>query len=346
MKRSINILIAALTVQAAVYAFLTYRDMSGASSVKPEALLAVNFDKLDKVTVESGEKKSLELVKKDGKWMIPSLFNFPVADEKVQQVLKFLVEAKRNFALGNTKAAAKQYETTDEKFERKFSFYVADKLQTTLYLGNSPTYRKVYARVDNDDKTYSIEFNTIDAPSEAKDWADRSIYKVDRSKVAEVKFQDFTLKKEGTAFALVGLKPEEVTNATEADNFLGKLQNPLFEDVLASGTYNGATNKLLEYTVTNDDKTERHYSFFEMKTAASAAPSKAGDKTPTTPAQSEFAALKVSDLPYFFKVRRARVDELLKFNHASFAKKKEAEKAAPGVGKEAGQLNTPAGSPG
>jgi hypothetical protein len=285
------------------------------------------------------EKTSLEVHKKEGKWVLPSMSNFPVATEKVEQVLKHLVEAKRSWPMGNTKMAAKQFEVTDEKFERKFSFYTGDKLAGTLYLGNSPSYRKVYARIDQDDKTYSVEFNTVDAPTTAKDWAEHNLYKLDRSKVAHIKFHDFTLDREGAAFVLSGLNSEEVTNATEADNFFAKVQNPYFEDVMMS--YDGAI-KLLEYSVTNDDKTERQYTYFAMKEDASLAPLAATTKEAGQTPQDEFAVLKVSDFPYYFKIRKARVDELAKFTRATFVKKKDAVQNHPGISKEAGQINTPA----
>ena len=60
--------------------------------------------------------------------------------------------------------------------------------------------------------------------------------------------------------------------------------------------------------------------------------------------KNEFVALKVSGLDYEFKVRKVRVDELVKFNRLTFVKKKE-DKGA-GISKEAGQLNVPTKGPG
>lgn len=348
MKRWINILVGLFAVQVAIFALLSYRDLSTGNAVsKAEALLSVNFDKVEKFVIENADKKTLEIVKKEGKFVIPSYFNFPVPAEKIQQVFKHLAEAKRSYPLGNTKVAAKQFEVTDDRFERKIQYYVGDKVANTLYLGGSPGYRKVYARVDEEEKTYSVEFNTLDCPTEAKDWTDHDIYKFDRSKVASIKLNDFTFTREGSEFKVSNLKADEVTNATEADNFINRIQNPAFEEVLAVGAYEQGA-KLLEYTVSNDDKSERHFVYSEFKAEAKASHAKKPGEKEEPKTEAEFAVLKVSDLPYFFKVRKARVDELMKFQHSTFVKKKDTAETKQGqnLGKEAGQLDTGANGPG
>ncbi len=343
MKKGLNILVGIFAFQACLYMFLTYRESTGASATKStEPLLSVAYDNVDKVLVEGFDKTSVELVKKDGKWIVPALYNVPVGSDKVDNVLKKLIDSKRSWALGNTKAAAKQFEVTDDKFERKISFYVKDKVATTLYLGNSPSYKKIYARVDQEDKTYSVEFNAVDAPTLAKDWADHDLYKLDKAKISQIKFQDFTLARDGSAFVVGGLKDDEMTNATQVESFLSKIQNPNFEDVFAEGSHDNA-QKLLEYTVTSEDKVEHHYTYFEMKETAPP-PVKSGEAEKAT--KSEFVALKVSGLAYEFKIRKNLVDDLVKFNRLSFVKKKEANKSESGIGKEAGQLNIPTKSPG
>ena len=308
MKRWINILVGLLVLQVAIFALLSYQDYSGLdTNKKAEPLLSVAYDKLDKVTIEGFDKKMVTLEKKNGKWLIPALFDFPVSEERLTGVVKRLVESQRSWPLGNTEAAAKQFEVTDEKFERKMTFYVAGKAEATLYLGNSPSFRKVYARVGKEDKSYSVEFSAFDAPVENKEWAEHHIYKLDRAKVAEFKGTDYVLIRQGASFMLNGLKPDESTNATEVDAFLTKVQNPLFEDVLASGTYE--TGKpLLEYAAVFEDKSERKFHYYEFKDTPKAITTakkgeKKDDKTAKTP-EDPFVVLKVSDIPYYFKVHK------------------------------------------
>ena len=57
--------------------------------------------------------------------------------------------------------AAKQFSVVDDKFERKISFTNKDNTQTKLYLGSSPGFKKVNARVDNETNTYKIEYNKL-----------------------------------------------------------------------------------------------------------------------------------------------------------------------------------------
>ncbi len=335
MKRWIRILVGVLAVQAALYLFLSYQDFNASKAPKAEALLTLNLDKTDKIWVEEAGKK-VELLRKDGKWILPELFNFPVSAEKISQIFKKIMDEKKGYPAGNTKVAAKQFEVTDEKFERKVTFFAADKVENTLYLGSSPSFHKVYARVNQEDKTYSIELNTFEVPTAAMEWVDRDVYKVDRTKVAQIRFPDFALQREGTALILSELKADETTNTTEVDAFLSKLANPFFEEVLSTGAYE-TDAKLLEYTVVNEDKSERVYTYFGMKAGAKAVKdAKAADSKK----ENEFAVLKVSDLPYYFSLRKMRVDELLKMNRTQFIQKKSAS-AKTGDLKEAGQSVKP-----
>ncbi len=135
---------------------------------------------------------------------------------------------------------------------------------------------------------------------------------------------------------------DEATNATEVDAFISKLSNPYFEEVLATGTYETGP-QILEYAVANDDKTEHKFTYFEMKTdPKSPTPAAKNDKGPAPKKdEAEFAVLKVSEWPYFFKVRKARVDEFAKMQRSTFLKKKtEGEAPKPDL-KEAGQLKVP-----
>lgn len=345
MKRSLNILLAVFAFQALLFGFLVYRDnFASEGNKKQEPLFAIDFDKTDKVSIEGDDKTSIEVVKKEGKWVIPKYFNFPVSGEKIEKVLKYLADTKRTWPLGNTKVAAKQFEVSEEKFERRLKYYAGDKVQATVYLGNSPSFRKVYIRANDEDKTYSVEFNTMDAPIVEKDWADQSYYKLDRAKVAEVKFQDIELKKDGTNFVVANLKGEETTNTTETDKFFNMIQNPIFEAVLAQGTYD-VGDKYMEYKVVNEDKSERHFVYYKMKPEH--ADTKAQSKTEEKPVVDEFLALKVADIPYYFKVRKVQLEPLTKFNRMSFVKKKEANTPKGGdLSKDALQIQTPAGGPG
>ncbi len=355
MKRSINILLGVLAVQFVLFALLTFRDENANNVKQTETLVAVNFDKIDKVQIEDFSKKTVELSKKDGKWSLPGLFNFPVSTDKIRDVLKKISEEKRTWPLGNTMVAAKQFEVTDEKFERKLSFYEGDKLVRTLYLGTSPGFKKVHARVDKEEKTYSLEFNAFDAPVAAKDWADHELYKLDRSKISQVKLKDFSLSQNAGAFVLDGLTAEEQTNKTEAEALISRIVNPLFEEVVAINNFETGP-KVLEYSVSNADKSERQYSFFEMKAdpkvleaekaAAHMAKTKgkgatkeeASAETPKDPA-NDFVLLKVSDQPYFFKLHRSKLEDLMKAQRASYVKKKGEEEKK--THQEAGQLNLP-----
>lgn len=318
MKRWINILVGLLAVQAALFFFLNYKEnLWESKTVVEEKLLSLEFDKLDKVTIEASDKSVLELAKKDGVWVIPKLFDFPIWPEKIQKSLKHLTEVTHSsWAHGKTKASAKQFEVTEDKFERRIMFYVGDEVKSILYLGGSPGYKKVYTRVEGHDETYSIEFNAMDMPTDPVEWSDRDIYKLDRAKISKILLSTgIELEKKGRDLLLTNLKEDEETDTGRLNSFINRMQNPRFDDVLAKDTYaHGAP--YLKYTVTLEGGVERAYEFFKMKTA----PKKKAKEEKET--REDAFVLKVSNLPYYFKVSPHRIRDLKEKKREEFIKKK------------------------
>ncbi|MBI2602458.1 MAG: DUF4340 domain-containing protein [Deltaproteobacteria bacterium] len=320
MKRNINILVGLLAIQIALFFYLNIAEEDkGAPASDP--LLTLEWNKVDKITVEDSDKKTMEIVKKEGKWILPSFFDFPVNEDKIRETLETLASIKKTWPVGNTTVAAKQFEVVDDKFERRISYHAGDSVQT-LYLGTSPGYRKVHTRANKEDHTYSIDFNAFDVPANAKDWLDREVYKLDRSKLSLVQLPHIVLKQDAGNFVIADLKEGETTNTTESDALINKVMNPRFDEVLASGQYDHGP-QVYEYSATTSENVTRTFTFSEMKGDAkpNKEPTKEKEKKERPIDQS--LVLKVSDLPYYFSINKNFVEGLKETDRAKFVKAEE-----------------------
>lgn len=328
MKRKINILAGLLAVQIALFLYLTIGDTYTSGAPKSDFLLSLDWNKVGKITVEDSDKKTLEIVKKEGAWKLPSLFEFPVNENKMRETLEKLTTLKRSWPVGNTLVAAKQFEVVDDKFERRISFFLDGENVQTVFLGTSPSYRKVHVRANKEDHTYGVDFNAFDVPSDAKGWLDRDLYKLDRSKLSIIQLPGIVLKQDSGNFIIADLQTGQVTNTTESDSLVNKIINPRFDEVL--GTSYEVGTQVYEYSVTTADNTTRKFTFSEMKQKSE--PQKEpvkGKEEATEKPKSDTLVLKVSDFPFYFSVSKSLVDGIKEIDRAKLVKAEEKKEAQP-----------------
>lgn len=324
MNKKIQILGGVFLAQLALFAFLQLRGVNADFS-HSEPLLAGSFSEIDALELSDGDGKVLKLIKEDDKWVLPDKFGVPVNQEKLAASFAAIFNLKASWPVGRTMIAAKQFELVADKFERKIEFKKGDKLVHTVYIGSSPSYKKVHLRVDGSENSYSVDLNTHDFALAPTDWMSRKLYQLDRSSLAKVELNTIVLSaKKDSDFVLEGLKEGEVTNATAVGVLLNRLA-PRFEDILAVDTYDNIGAKYLEYTVTTKTGVQKVFSYFALPSSDLVGGS-AKDK-PTEDAAKDSAPtellLKVSDLPYYFKVPATRVEELSKAKREQLVKPKD-----------------------
>ena len=237
MNRTSKILSVVLAGQVGVFLFLQMKSNEPLATFnKTETLLNVAVDVVNKIVIEEGEKKTLTLLKKDAAWQLPEHFGFPVASTKVQEVLDKVKEFKKSWPAGKTMIAAKQFKVTAEQFERKIQLFQDDKVLATLYLGNSPGFRQVYARVNEDTQTYAISFNAHDVPTKAADWYDKKFYTVKVEDIESLDLPALKVSKKVADFVLEGVPAGKVTDQAKIKGLLEHAALPNFEDVTEKPT--------------------------------------------------------------------------------------------------------------
>ena len=168
-----RILSAILALQLALLAALYWPRSSG--PVSAGALLAeMAGDALRRISIEAGDAQSVTLSRDadSARWQLAS--GLPADESKVAALLDALTERDSGFAIADSAGAAARFQLGDEAFERRIRLANAD-TERAVYLGSSPSFRKIHARREGESAVYVLELNSYDAPTTENDWLDRSL---------------------------------------------------------------------------------------------------------------------------------------------------------------------------
>jgi len=211
VSRSTKLLLLLLVLQVGLVAWVQLRGDAPDPFEANTSLLAVDPSYMDAVVIEQ-QNKVLKIVRKDGSWVLPDKADFPVLRDKFGKFTDKLLNARRSWPVGTTMVAARQFKVIPDRFERRVRFLQGSKVLGEVFLGSSPGFRKVHARVDGSKHTYSIEFNAFDAPVDALSWYDRGVLRVVAEDIARIDLGAYTLTADDGGFKVEGLQGGERTD--------------------------------------------------------------------------------------------------------------------------------------
>ncbi len=119
MKRFTLILAGVLAVQLAIAAALSFGGSDYGAFQADKPLLAFDKDKVDEIAIDQTGASSVTLKKQDGKWVIPSMADFPAAEDRVTSLLSKLAELKKGWPIATTSEAASRFKLTKDDHERR-----------------------------------------------------------------------------------------------------------------------------------------------------------------------------------------------------------------------------------
>lgn len=293
MGRTIKLLLLSLILQAgvAVWVNLPGEDAGVVEAGKP--LLSLGAAGADTVTIEQPGEPRLRMTRKGDGWVLPGHGDFPVSPARFEQFEEKLLTVKRSWPVGKTLAAAKRLKVVPDHFERRIRFLQGADVLGDLFLGSSPGFRKVHARLDGDEHTYAIDFNAFDAPVDADRWYDTEVLKTAVEDIARIHMGAYALRAEEGVFEVEGLGEDEESDAEAVRKLVERVSGAAFRDVLgedAEALFD-AGERVLEYTI-------------ELKEGASVT------HTVASPEEGDHYILKSSARPHYFEVDRERFDEL------------------------------------
>jgi hypothetical protein len=294
MAKLITLLSVLLVAQIGVVAWVNRPsdDLATFDATKP--LLDVDAVEVDEVVIRGNGKEPLVMKREEGKWVLPDQADFPVSSKKLDTFLKKLLAAKPSWPVGRTQVAAKQLKVTEDTFERKISLLENGAVLGEIYLGSSPGFRKVHARLVGAPNTNVIDFNTFDAPTNPTDWYDRDMLRVAEADIERIDMGAFALAHGEKSFELEGLSPTEKTNPKKAEEIVRDVTTLDFTDVMGEkgkDTFE-QSELILEFTVKRKDGKTVKYTVV------------------APPGEADHYILKSSNYPYYLKVAKKKFDDL------------------------------------
>jgi len=220
MNRPSNVLALVLALQLLAVAAAFWPRGNEAERTARGALVELEGMDITRVSVSDGDAE-LVLVREGERWAMPEYHSLPADPSRLDRVLTDLPALSRGWPVAGSAGAAARFEVAEDDFQRRIE-YLGDGGGATVYLGVSPGFRKVHARVDGDASIHSVEFNVFDAPVNPADWLDKTLLRIEDATAVEG--LDYSLRKEGEDWLGAGDETPRRTEVDKLTNGLGGLR--------------------------------------------------------------------------------------------------------------------------
>jgi hypothetical protein len=272
--------------------------------------------------VGTPEQDPVILEKRAKGWVLPEYFDAPVSDGRVEALLDQLQGLRKRQPLSTSEAATERFKVAADSFERLIELYgEGEGTMASLYLGESPGFRRVYARAANDDTVYEVSYGVHQVSPKPVDWADRGLLRLSHEELSRIELSGVTLERVEGTWRVADLGEGEQSNEEEiraALAHLGAIGFLSIEDVEPP-----AGQPVLELKVARKDGESWSYRFYRGE----------GDAEPL---------LRSSARPWTFRVAEFLLEELQQLNREKLVKA--ASQPAPTEQAPAGEAAGPEGA--
>jgi hypothetical protein len=139
------------------------------------AWLEFNVESIDGLEISAPEERVL-LSRSDGGWMLEEL----LADQsKVTSMLTKLVAMQAPWPVANSAESAQRFEVSESNYQREVRLLNGEEVLAKLYLGTSPGYQRVHARLSSQDDIFSVALSNFELPTTVDGWMDKGLLAVE-----------------------------------------------------------------------------------------------------------------------------------------------------------------------
>ncbi len=237
-----NVLIGVLALQVIVIVAVVSARSAGPNT--PADLLMFDPATVDAISV-SNEEGAVELVLED-RWQFAN--GIPADASKVGEILDKLADAGGDWPVATTSASATRFEVTAESHQRRIVLRDDDTTLADVFLGTSPGYQRVHARVTDASDIYAIRFSNYEAGVRTSDWLDRTLLQAEGELSVVQREGAFNLSRsaEGSWVSLDGA----MLDSGEVETLIGRLKG-----LMATGVFEGELppEAAFSFSLTDDD---------------------------------------------------------------------------------------------
>ncbi len=152
MNRTVPVLTTLVVLQLALAVALAFSGQDYGAFQSGQKLMALDAESVDRIIIQGEKGKPVELLKDGDKWIMPDLDRFPVAAQPAEALVTKVAGLTKGWPVATSSSAADRFKVGAEKFERKLTFFEDNREIGTLFIGSSPSFRNVNARVSGEDE--------------------------------------------------------------------------------------------------------------------------------------------------------------------------------------------------
>lgn len=215
LRSPLVLLLAAVLVVQIIAALL----LGGGHGMAPAAgdtpLLALDMEAVSAIEVASGEGDDTVRLERSGDdWVLPGLDGFPAGGSRVDALLDNLADLKRPLPVATSADARRRFRVAEDAFERRLTLR-GDGGEAVLFLGDSPGFRRIFARAEGEEAIYDLRLALFDLGATPDDWIDRGRLQFDRGEITRVGTVDWALVRGEDGWSLAGSDAELDTAAVD-----------------------------------------------------------------------------------------------------------------------------------
>jgi len=205
MQRWIRILAAVFCVQLLLAGALALRKGATAGAPPDSPLLTAPIGTADRIVI-AGQPASgasgasgtsdassaapaaarVELLKRNGAWVVHSAYDMPVAAAKIDRFMARLSSLRHGLAIAETENAQKRFKVSRGVFERRITLSRGGKTLAKVYVGESAGLRKSDARLAGERAIYAVDLAAYQLPTGASDWFNDDLLQVPVDLLSEI----------------------------------------------------------------------------------------------------------------------------------------------------------------
>lgn len=269
-------------------------------------VVAFDRDQVSRILIDAPDQNSLVLQKAEGTWRLPGSGDFPAADFKVDELLDKLAKIQKRLPVATSERAAARFKVAHDDFERRLTLEGEGGPLASVYLGDSPGFRRLFVRADEDQAVYEAEFALYDASQKADDWTDKTYLHLTADDIQALQLPDARLELKDETWVLADAAPEDELDQESVKEALRTLSALDFRTVSVPSDQADTPSDTPELTIgiklTSGETRE-----LKLYKAA----------------EGESRTLEVSDRPYRFELSEYAAEGLTGLNRAALLVKKE-----------------------
>lgn len=269
--------------------------LGGRGALNPVALDTplLDFDpkSVTAIRIEGGSEGPVTLAKADQGWVIADLADFPADGTKADQLIEKLAGLKRPLPIATSPEAQRRHKVADEGYERRVFLESGDKPVATLILGDSPGFRRTFARPAGEAVVYDLELPLFEASNRRDDWLARDNLRLAQETIERVGSGDWTLVKADGNWRLEG--SDQAPDGAAVTGLLSRLANLGYRGILGG-----------------EDRPEYNQSAPMLKIALGLAGGSERQYRISQAQDSQDFVLKASDRPWYYKLSELDLEGL------------------------------------